>query len=569
MSNENIEQENLPQQEGNEDEVKNPANLLPGQGDDQKGDAEAENELPDLDDENEKGELGADNLSDFDAEDEDDKEMQEDERSPRNSGGTNETYDELGSEFSEAERKRRSTGEDEEGEDDIIEVLKGPDSLDDFMKNWEDDARNSDVDVDEVVIAATRTSSINILELNLLTREEAAPIAEYIIQLLEEDLALHMQTTGIKFPEPLTKRELMRLKRGLKDTDSASSFDSNLSDILPGEPSKIRMTYEKGISVYADMSLMHLAVEDRVDKEIQVNLHRAKKRKHGMRFSRYTQTLEMTYIPMETALLIFKQMYPQMDDFKVRDPPSRKASQERAIAIAETTDPNIDNKRKGPQIISLSNKKQLLQPLMDDYFKEEKFWTGSRFLGEYKNKRFFKGRYDHPTGTKFESEFYDGHFETKNHFGLVSYPRGDTFEGEWRRGRYQSGSITFCDGLKFSGSDWKYCEPPDRRFKVERYYGIKPAGMTLFSDQYPAPHVPPGMHDVGDGFYNSKTGEVRGYDGFLLRQATDSEKCWIERNCRKVHESMEHIAPNFLLERIPGSYVETQKKIPLTKKRYH
>ncbi|ODM95599.1 MORN repeat-containing protein 5 [Orchesella cincta] len=568
MSNENVQQGELPQQEESEvlpepaaptkDE---PGADLPSDGDDHH---DADDELPDLDDSNEKDdkELGGDNLSDIDAED--DRDAQEKEGSARNSWGTNDTL-EMGSEMSEAaERRRRSTGEEEE--EDLIEVLKGPGSLDDFMKEWEE-ARDSDVD--EEAIAATRTSSINILDLSLQTREEATPIAEYILQLLEEDLALHVQTTGIKFPEPLTKREIMRMKRGLKDTDSASSFDSNLSDILPGEPSRIRMTYEKGVSVYADMSLMHLSAEDGVDKEIQVNLHRAKKRRHGVRFSRYTQTLDMTYIPMETALLIFKQMYPQMDDYKVKEPPSRKASQERAIAIAEATDPNIDNKRKGPQIISLSNKKQLLQPLMDDYFKEERFWTGSRFLGEYKNKRFFKGRYDHPTGTKFESEFYDGHFETNNHFGLVSYPRGDTFEGEWRRGRYQSGSITFCDGLKFSGADWKYCEPPDRRFKVERYYGIKPAGMTLFSDQYPAPHVPPGMYDVGDGFYNSKTGEVRGYDGFLLRHATETEKHWIERNCRKVHESMEHIAPNFLLERIPGSYVETQKKIPLTKKRYH
>lgn len=104
---------------------------------------------------------------------------------------------------------------------------------------------------------------------------------------------------------------------------------------------------------------------------------------------------------------------------------------------------------------------------------------------------------------------------------------------------------------------------------MERYYGIKPAGLTLFSDQCPAPKVPPGTYDVGDGFFEPSTGDVRGYDGFLLRQANRDERNWIERNCRFVHDTMEHVEPKFLMERIPGSYVECEKRIPLTKKRFH
>ncbi len=51
-----------------------------------------------------------------------------------------------------------------------------------------------------------------------------------------------------------------------------------------------------------------------------------------------------------------------------------------------------------PKIISFSNRKKILPPLKDDYYKEETFWTGSKFRGEYKNRQFHKGHYDHPTG---------------------------------------------------------------------------------------------------------------------------------------------------------------------------
>lgn len=69
-----------------------------------------------------------------------------------------------------------------------------------------------------------------------------------------------------------------------------------------------------------------------------------------------------------------------------------------ALAEAEKGDPLADRVRQGPQIISFSNRKKILPPLRDDYYKDETFWTGSRFKGEYRNRQFHKGHYDHPTG---------------------------------------------------------------------------------------------------------------------------------------------------------------------------
>ena len=79
----------------------------------------------------------------------------------------------------------------------------------------------------------------------------------------------------------------------------------------------------------------------------------------------------------------------------------RKESMNVAIEEAVIAEPAVDRNRQGPKIINFSNRKKLLQPLRDDYYKEEKFWTGSRFKGEYKDRQFFKGHYDHPTGRYF------------------------------------------------------------------------------------------------------------------------------------------------------------------------
>jgi hypothetical protein len=119
----------------------------------------------------------------------------------------------------------------------------------------------------------------------------------------------------------------------------------------------------------------------------------------------------------------------------------------------------------------------------------------------------------------YESEFKEGHAHSKKHLGLVVYPRGDTFEGQWRKGRFMSGNITFGDDLKFEPQDWDYSVAPDRRFYIERDVGVKQAGRTLFNDRIPVPFIPPGFYDTGDGVYDPKTGVVTGYNGQKLRYA--------------------------------------------------
>ena len=162
----------------------------------------------------------------------------------------------------------------------------------------------------------------------------------------------------------------------------------------------------------------------------------------------------------------------------------------------------------------------------------------------------------------YESEFKDGHAHSKKHLGLVVYPHGDTFEGQWRKGRFTSANITFGDDLKFEPQDWNYCVPPDRRytdylishsnesqyvkfkihhfeykmeikigfyvlfivwfldifrFYIERDVGVKEAGRVLYSDRLPNPYLPPGMYDTGDGIYDPQTATVTGYNGQKLR----------------------------------------------------
>lgn len=66
-------------------------------------------------------------------------------------------------------------------------------------------------------------------------------------------------------------------------------------------------------------------------------------------------------------------------------------------------------------------------------------------------------------GTTYESEFLQGRMHSKKYTGVVKFPRGDTFEGQWRRGRHLAGRITFSDDLAFSSHKWDYIGPKDRR----------------------------------------------------------------------------------------------------------
>jgi len=360
--------------------------------------------------------------------------------------------------------------------------------------------------------------SLHISQMTFESPEDAYPYAEIILETLEEDLAAYAEMNNIDFDDPST---FMKGKRRRRPSEDSLSVTSLVSLPLEGEPSRLKLDYEKGDADFKSAPIPHIPKGKGVNEACEANIRRKIKRiSIGIpkkEESVQVQTKQMTYLTEAKAQLIYLDMYPRSDEWKPPQTPSREESLERVLSAAEKADPQIDRSRQGPQIINFTNPKKILQPLRDDYYKDESFWTGSRFRGEYKNRQFEKGQYDHPTGVTFKSEWKDGHFHTKDHLGLLVYPRGDKFEGEWKNGRYKSGIITFADGLVYKNKNWSYCRPPDRRLRVEMKYGLKPAGNTIYNDRYPQTVVKPGCYDIGEGIYDPDKGEIRGYDGFFLR----------------------------------------------------
>ena len=57
-------------------------------------------------------------------------------------------------------------------------------------------------------------------------------------------------------------------------------------------------------------------------------------------------------------------------------------------------------------------------------------------------------------------------------------------------------------------------------------------GDSQLANSHPAPRIPPGTYDVGDGYLNADA-EVWSYDGEeLLRTATHEEEVWAKTKCR-------------------------------------
>ncbi|OXA61660.1 uncharacterized protein LOC118435221 [Folsomia candida] len=454
-----------------------------------------------------------------------------------------------------------------------VEFIKHPKKEDEWNTDElvEDNSFGSD---DGLELKTTSSgASIRISQMQITSYEDAKIIAEEVILVLEQDVANYLENAGIAFEGQTEEEELTEQSVTLREKISGSSvsISSNASVTLPGEPSKLRLFYEKGENITREDPIPDLQGVG-IDEMVEVTLHRSRKWKRRgkpAQLEGFSQTKAMTFIPEDKAGMLFMTIYPQPDDYVPPDVPNRKKSMDIALAEAEKGDPLADRVRQGPQIISFSNRKKILPPLRDDYYKDETFWTGSRFKGEYRNRQFHKGHYDHPTGVQYESEWKDGHFHTAKHYGIMEYPRGDTFEGQWYQGRYVSGEITFGDGLKYSSTNWSYCELPDRRLRAERYYGMRPAGDTIYNDQYPTHKLPPGCYDVGDGIYNPKNGEIRGYDGILIRRANEKEHNWIVQNCRKQLTPEEEYIPTFNPERLPGMYMEQAQRFTIAKRRFH
>jgi hypothetical protein len=237
-------------------------------------------------------------------------------------------------------------------------------------------------------------ASVHISQMSFTTADDAREIAEIIIQTLEEDLAKFAEVSGTVFPEP---------NSGQPDQRKISGSSSE--PILPGDPSKLRLFYEKGQSEYRENPIPELK-KPGVDAAVEVSINRSSKqwRRVGgppIFAETSTQTKEMTFILETKAQLVFMDIYPKPDDWKEPPTPERDPSLQEvldAVDLAEKENLDGENTKTGPKITHFSNKKKLLQPLRDDYLKDESFWTGSRFKGEYRNRQFYKGHYDHPTG---------------------------------------------------------------------------------------------------------------------------------------------------------------------------
>ncbi len=117
--------------------------------------------------------------------------------------------------------------------------------------------------------------------------------------------------------------------------------------------------------------------------------------------------------------------------------------------------------------------------------------------------------------------------------GAIHFKNG-AFSATWEDGRPIDGRFTFSDGLEYTDppAEWSYCVPSDRRFYTEVKGGILPAGETQLLDRRPAPAIPAGCFDAGDGYYDPKRGEILDYgSGEVVRKARADDVAWIARKC--------------------------------------
>ncbi|XP_063685495.1 MORN repeat-containing protein 5-like [Bolinopsis microptera] len=164
-------------------------------------------------------------------------------------------------------------------------------------------------------------------------------------------------------------------------------------------------------------------------------------------------------------------------------------------------------------------------------------YTGSSYKGDMKNDKMEgEGEYAFPSGTKYIGSFKDGTFEGK---GTLHFKNGSTFSAVWKNGIPQEdtesgGKYKFKDGLEFSEADWNYCDGYDRRFYRETLKGLKPAGRSQKVDIEPAPPIPKGWYDCGDGVYNPDKRIVYSYsEKKFIRNADVDEHKWIVTTCRR------------------------------------
>ena len=142
-------------------------------------------------------------------------------------------------------------------------------------------------------------------------------------------------------------------------------------------------------------------------------------------------------------------------------------------------------------------------------------------------------------------EFSKGQFHGK---GVLTFPNGGRFVGTWENGRAVDGQYEFVDSLSFEDDDeeneaagseaWSYCTPADRRFWSEQQRGSVFVVEPQLSNDDPAPPVPKGCFDVGEGYYDPSTGNVYSFGaGEYLRKVTAEEEAeWAKTKCRRGEE---------------------------------
>lgn len=195
---------------------------------------------------------------------------------------------------------------------------------------------------------------------------------------------------------------------GPSERTSEISLRSIKSEVLPDEPSQLRLSYQEGDTEYKFCELRPLQLATKQNASCAVTMHRPVRRirLHGEYYdkaahiSTQTQTKEMSMLTDSKAQIVYMEMYPTPENLEPTVIASRQPSLDLVIQTARKEKPGLDFTRIGPKITKFSSKKRILQPLKEDFYKEELFWTGSRFCGEYRGRQFYKGRYDHPTGMK-------------------------------------------------------------------------------------------------------------------------------------------------------------------------
>ncbi|KAG6800782.1 MORN repeat-containing protein 5 isoform X1 [Apis mellifera caucasica] len=164
---------------------------------------------------------------------------------------------------------------------------------------------------------------------------------------------------------------------------------------------------------------------------------------------------------------------------------------------------------------------------------ESRFIDGSEYKGTWSMFGMEGvGKFTMPHSAIFEGEFRDDRFHG---YGSLYWPCGQRMDGIWIKGECKDKQYVFDDGLNFLKTDWKYCKFPDRRYQLCHKYGLKPAGLTLRTNNQDEFIIPPKCYDAGIGIFNPSQHTIICYSDLKKTIEIPSVKFakWIKKNCQK------------------------------------